>query len=315
MAHDVFISYAHEDRTIANATVATLEGHGIRCWIVPRDILPGEDWGSAIIDAIREAHVLVLIFSSHSNDSDQIKREVERAVHQGIAVIPFRIEDVLPSKTLEYFISTQHWLDAMTPPLEDHLAHLADTIKVLLAKKGFKEKPPVLEKEEPAPSQAERRPEVPPKEPPPPIMASALSRKVPMTWLGVLTGLVIVIVVVAGIWWRWSQPLVSLSKAPAIVPPVTKQPLTPVTPAPAPPTAALPSTPASPLTTAPPVTQPPSAQLPVTPGPGKWLTYKGAWFDISYPANFTVLPGQRSPTRAEGYDSVFFRSPDGHVEF
>jgi len=141
MAHDVFVSYAHQDRTVANAVTATLEAHGIRCWIAPRDILPGSDWGAAIIDAIQEAKALVLIFSSNSNDSDQIKREVERTVHQGIAVIPFRIEDVLPNKTLEYFISTQHWLDALTPPLEDHMAHLAETITVLLEKKGGKDKP------------------------------------------------------------------------------------------------------------------------------------------------------------------------------
>jgi len=139
MAHDVFISYAHGDRTVANAVVATLESRGIRCWIAPRDIIPGEDWGAAIIDAINDARAMVLVFSSHSNESDQIKREVERTVHQGIAVIPFRIEDVLPSKTLEYFISTQHWLDALTPPLEDHLEHLAETITVLLAKKRGKE--------------------------------------------------------------------------------------------------------------------------------------------------------------------------------
>ena len=141
MAHDVFVSYAHQDRTVANAVCATLEAHGIRCWIAPRDILPGSDWGAAIIDALQEAKAMVLVFSSGSNDSDQIKREVERAVHQGIAVVPFRIEDVLPNKTLEYFISTQHWLDALTPPLEDHLNHLAETITVLLAKKGGKEKP------------------------------------------------------------------------------------------------------------------------------------------------------------------------------
>ncbi len=46
MAHDIFVSYAHQDRTVANAVLATLEAHGIRCWIAPRDILPGSDWGA-----------------------------------------------------------------------------------------------------------------------------------------------------------------------------------------------------------------------------------------------------------------------------
>jgi hypothetical protein len=120
---------------------ATLEAHGVRGWIAPRDILPGSDWGEGLIDAINAARDMVLVFSSGSNESDQVKREVERAVHQGIAVVPFRIEDVLPNKTLEYFISTQHWLDALTPPLEDHLGHLPEIMTVLLAKKDHKEKP------------------------------------------------------------------------------------------------------------------------------------------------------------------------------
>ena len=98
MAHDIFISYANEDRTDRECGRRHSGRPWHPLWIAPRDILPGEDWGEAIIDALQEAHAMVLVFSSHSNESDQIKREVERTVHQGIAVIPFRIEDVLPVK-------------------------------------------------------------------------------------------------------------------------------------------------------------------------------------------------------------------------
>lgn len=220
MAHDVFVSYAHQDRTVANAVCATLEAHGIRCWIAPRDILPGSDWGEAIIDAIQGAKALVLIFSSNSNDSDQIKREVERTVHQGIAVIPFRIEDVLPNKTLEYFISTQHWLDALTPPLEDHMAHLAETITVLLEKKRGKETPLHVGGEEPAPSQPQRPPEMmPPEERPLGVMASAPPRKTPWILLVSLVGFLALLVVAGGIWWRWSQPVVITKEVPAPIAP------------------------------------------------------------------------------------------------
>jgi Flp pilus assembly protein TadD len=225
MAHDVFVSYAHQDRTVANAVCATLEAHGIRCWIAPRDILPGSDWGAAIIDAIQESKVMVLVFSSGSNESEQIKREVERTVHQGIAVIPFRIEDVLPNKTLEYFISTQHWLDALTPPLEDHLNHLAETIRVLLAKKDRKEKPLPAGGEEPAPPQPQRNPEVTvPEQPLPPIMASAPPRKFPWVLLVSLVGLLIVLVAAGGIWWRWSQPVVATKEVPAPIAPKVEAP-------------------------------------------------------------------------------------------
>ena len=223
MAHDVFISYAHQDRTVANAVCATLEAHGIRCWIAPRDILPGSDWGAAIIDAIQEAKALVLIFSSNSNDSDQIKREIERTVHQGIAVIPFRIEDVLPNKTLEYFISTQHWLDALTPPLEDHMAHLAETITVLLEKKSSKDKPLPAGGEAPAPSQPPSQPEVKaPEERPSTILASAPPRQIPWIPLVAVVGLLLVLVVAGGVWWRWSQPVVATKEVPAASPPTAR---------------------------------------------------------------------------------------------
>jgi hypothetical protein len=128
MGHDIFISYASKDKLIADAACAILESRGIRCWIAPRDILPGADWGESIVDALSHARVFVLVFSSHANASQQIRREVERAVNRGLAVIPLRIEDVAPTKSLEYFISTPHWLDAFSPPLERHLNYLADII-------------------------------------------------------------------------------------------------------------------------------------------------------------------------------------------
>ena len=129
MNYDVFISYSHQDKATADAACATLEAAGIRCWIAPRDIVPGMDWSEAIINAIAGAKVMVLIFSGHANDSPQIKREVERAVNKALAIIPVRIEDIGLGKTLEYFLSTPHWLDAFTPPLEERLKQLTAAVK------------------------------------------------------------------------------------------------------------------------------------------------------------------------------------------
>ena len=50
-------------------------------------------------------------------------------------------------------------------------------------------------------------------------------------------------------------------------------------------------------------------------GEGKWITYKGAWFEIKYPSGFQVKPGQKSATSTVGYDSVYFASPDNNVVF
>ena len=132
MAHDVFISYSTKDKVIADAICANLENRGIRCWIAPRDILPGKKWGGSIIEAIERSKILVLLLSSNSNKSGNVIRELERAVDTDTTVIPFRVEEILPSEDIAYFIAGTHWLDALTPPLEKHIESLAETIGILL---------------------------------------------------------------------------------------------------------------------------------------------------------------------------------------
>jgi TIR domain-containing protein len=132
MAQDVYISYSHVDKAAADAACATLERAGFRCWIAPRDITPGDEWSAAIIKAIDQCRAMVLIFSQNANNSRQIRREVERAITVGIPLVPVRIEDVVPTESLAYFLGTVHWLDAMTPPFENHLVKLADSLKGLL---------------------------------------------------------------------------------------------------------------------------------------------------------------------------------------
>src|SRR5215475_13269989 len=139
MGFDIFISYSSKDKTVADAVCARMESAGIRCWIAPRDILPGRSYGESIIEAIQRARLMVLVFSSNANASVHIPKEVERAVSNGVAVIPFRIENVLPGTSLDYFIGSVHWLDAMTPPLEKHLEDLVVTVRRSLPP----EKPPI----------------------------------------------------------------------------------------------------------------------------------------------------------------------------
>jgi len=78
MAHDVFISHSAKDKSVANAICAVLESRGVRCWIAPRDVLPGMSWPEAIVDAIEASRVMVLVFSAHANESKQVIREWNR---------------------------------------------------------------------------------------------------------------------------------------------------------------------------------------------------------------------------------------------
>jgi hypothetical protein len=133
MDFDAFISYSHNDKPAADAACAKLEGQGVRCWIAPRDIRAGGEYGAAIVDAIDHCRVMILIFSSSANESPQILREIERAVSRGVPVVPLRIEAVSPTKSMAYFLGAIHWLDAFALPLDRHLQQLAETVGAMIA--------------------------------------------------------------------------------------------------------------------------------------------------------------------------------------
>ena len=134
MTHDVFISYSSEDKTIANAVCATLEGMGTRCWIAPRDVAAGVEYAESLVDAIHCSRLMVLVFSSRSNGSPHVLREVERAVSRGLPIVPLRIEDVPLSKSMEHYISSVHWLDAIPPSGSKYLTRLGETVQMVLSR-------------------------------------------------------------------------------------------------------------------------------------------------------------------------------------
>ncbi|MBW6501488.1 MAG: TIR domain-containing protein [Bacteroidales bacterium] len=139
MPHEVFISYSSVDKTAAETVCLILEQNGISCWIAPRDITPGLDFAEGIIDGIKSSKLFILVYSSNSNNSKQVIREVDRAVHAGLPVINLRLEDVPLSKQLEYYLSSVHWLDALKPPLEEHINKLSGVVKIFLRKDDARE--------------------------------------------------------------------------------------------------------------------------------------------------------------------------------
>jgi hypothetical protein len=64
LGHDVFVSYASQDAAVANSIVESLEQHGRKCWIAPRDVKPGAQYADAIVRAINDAKALVLVLSA-----------------------------------------------------------------------------------------------------------------------------------------------------------------------------------------------------------------------------------------------------------
>ena len=130
MAHDAVISYSSRDKLQADAICNRLESRGIRCWIAPRDVGLGE-YAESIVTVIEEAEM---------------------------------------SKALELYVSSMHWLDAITPPLEQHLDKLADDLSALLAGRRETASPP---------------PQTPAEKEPAPVVTAAPQTAAPKAAVGV----------------------------------------------------------------------------------------------------------------------------------
>ena len=132
MEHDVFISHAHKDKSIADAICEKLESAHLKCWIPARDISAGEDWTEATRNAIGSSRVMVLVLSENANAAHHIEREIAHAFYTRRIIIPFRVADTLPRRSFLFYIGNVPWLNAVSPPAEQHLEALIARIKGLV---------------------------------------------------------------------------------------------------------------------------------------------------------------------------------------
>jgi TolB-like protein/tetratricopeptide (TPR) repeat protein len=126
---DVFISYASPDSAVADAVCAALERDGVTCWVAPRDVIPGEFYGDAIVRAIDAATAVVLVLSVNSVASSHVLREVERASSKRHPVISLRIDTAPLPAGLEYFLNTSQWLDASGGAPDSALPKLLNAVR------------------------------------------------------------------------------------------------------------------------------------------------------------------------------------------
>ena len=129
MAHDVFISYSSQDENVVRAVSHALEAEKIRCWYASRDITPGSEWATSIVDAIQNAKALLLIFTDFSNASQMVLKEINTAIDFGKPVIPFKLTSNRPTGGMQFYLNSVHWLDAVDQPLEDAIAKLVCRVK------------------------------------------------------------------------------------------------------------------------------------------------------------------------------------------
>ena len=127
----VFISYSTLDKNIADNLCVKLESRGVKVWYAPRNIHSGA-YAEAITKAIRHATHFVVIISGNSMQSQHVLNEIALAVNclgKGIEkILPLKLDEEELGPAFEYYLSSQHWMDAYVPPLEKRLEEFVERI-------------------------------------------------------------------------------------------------------------------------------------------------------------------------------------------
>lgn len=116
MKYDVFISYSSKDQKVVEAMCAYLEQHKVRCFVAYRDIPKGVVWARAIVEALDESKMMVVVFSEDFNMSDQVDREIEIASEDKKPILTFRISDTMFKGAKKYYLKNINWIDAFPDP-------------------------------------------------------------------------------------------------------------------------------------------------------------------------------------------------------
>jgi hypothetical protein len=108
--HDVFVSFATENRSAAESALQALESNGYSCWVAWRDIPEGVPYAAAIVEGIRTARVLLILLTPDSRVSPHVLREVECAVNANRPILTVQIAGCLPGESLAYYLGPTQWL-------------------------------------------------------------------------------------------------------------------------------------------------------------------------------------------------------------
>lgn len=127
----VFISHASKNFKIADEIRSLLEARGVSCWIAPRNIPGGYQYGTAIIEAIRDCTMTLLVLTDESNQSSAVRNEIERAFSYQKTIVPVRLRALAPSKELEFFVSNAQWVDAFASPLKGRVEQVINIVHAL----------------------------------------------------------------------------------------------------------------------------------------------------------------------------------------
>jgi len=126
--HQVFISYAKEDRDVARRLREALNEAGVNVWIDSVNLSPGCDWNLSIREAIHSSRYFLAVLSPNSvSKRGYVQRELKTAIDlldemppDEVFIIPVRTQPCEPRYEV---LGKLHWLD-LYPSFDDAIERL-----------------------------------------------------------------------------------------------------------------------------------------------------------------------------------------------
>lgn len=137
MNHDIFISYSSKQKSIADGVCHYLEENGFKCWMAPRDIPVGSEYGDLIEEAIKTCKAVVLVFSEAASISKWVKGEINVAFSEDKPILPFRVDETEIKGGFRVMLNQMHWIDAF-PHYSDRLPDLLNSVSGFLGRQPHK---------------------------------------------------------------------------------------------------------------------------------------------------------------------------------
>lgn len=125
---DVFISYSSRDRDRVLPIADRLESAGIRVWIDRSKIPGGTNYGSRIVDGIKNCRVLLLMCSDASLRSKNVKQEIQLAWKYERPYLPLLLEQTSFPEQIEYWLEGWQWVEIMHRPAESWLPEVLQAL-------------------------------------------------------------------------------------------------------------------------------------------------------------------------------------------
>lgn len=128
MEHVIFISYSNQDLDTAKIIVNYLETNGYKCFVSYRDIPVGKVWAVALTDALEECKMMVVLYSEHYNQSEQVDREIELCCDvERKPVVTFKLSEAPMRGAKKFFLKNLNWIPT-DGSIQDSLPNLLHAI-------------------------------------------------------------------------------------------------------------------------------------------------------------------------------------------